>query len=83
MARTNRFLITLTALAMVFSACGDDTSVTTEAPTTTIRAAPVGDFADEMDLLIQAAEDVRGLEFLADPPGSGRTSRRRSTSRRS
>jgi len=67
MARSNRLLVTLTALAMVFSACGDDTSATTEAPTTTTRAAPVGDFADEMDLLIQAAEDVRGLEFLADP----------------
>jgi len=72
MARPTRILIVLAALAVVVSACGDDTSIDTGAPTTsaaptTSRAAPVGDLAEEMELLVRAAEEVRGLDFLADP----------------
>lgn len=68
MARPISLLTTLVALTLVVAACGDDTSLTTEAPTsTTVGIAPVGDLAEDLDALVQAAEDVRGLEFLADP----------------
>ncbi|MBU1226370.1 MAG: hypothetical protein KJ698_04020 [Actinobacteria bacterium] len=67
----SRLLIVLAVFAVfagATSGCGDDTSVTTEAvTTTTTQAGPVGDLADELAVLVQAAEDVRGLDFLADP----------------
>jgi len=61
-------LAAVAALTLATAACGDDTSgATTTEATPTTGAAPVGDLADEMDTLIRATEEVRGLEFLADP----------------
>jgi len=60
-------LTIVVAAALVFAACGDDAADTTTSTTTTTRPAPVGDLADELAALVDVAEDVRGLVFLADP----------------
>jgi len=60
-------LTVVVAAALVFAACGDDTADITTTSTATTRPAPVGDLADELAALVDVAEDVRGLEFLADP----------------
>ncbi len=60
-------LTIIVAAALVFAACGDDAADTTTSTTTTTRPAPVGDLADDLAALVEIAEDVRGLEFLADP----------------
>ena len=65
--RTPVFTV-IVAAALVLAACGDDAADTTAtSTTTTTRPAPVGDLADELAALVDIAEDVRGLEFLADP----------------
>ncbi len=60
-------LTVIVAAALVFAACGDDAAGTTTSTTTTTRPGPVGDLADDLAALVDVAEDVRGLEFLADP----------------
>lgn len=59
-----RTLLALIALLLVVAACGDDDGASGD---TNGRAGVVGGVEEELDALVRAAEDVRGLRFVEDP----------------
>jgi len=67
-----RRFLPLILLALVAAACADDDGATpTSSDVTSVTTAKSGGFSgslsDEIDLLVEATEDVRGLEFLEPP----------------
>jgi hypothetical protein len=59
-----RRILPIVVLALVFNACGDDTSGVTTTVATSIDAAGL---TEEVDQLVTVAEQIRGLEFIVQP----------------
>lgn len=66
-----RFIVVVLALVLVAAACGDDDSTATtsldESTPSTATAVGQSGFESELEQLVIATEQVRGLSFIEDP----------------